>query len=107
MSSRARAKIAPRRLDRVDSLSNLAGSAIRSVDRIAKALVQPNLVERHELDEEHGREIVLGIDPEQRACGSVPEELAHNAVVLVGIGRWTHAHGEVDAEADLSLPREP
>ena len=64
-------------------------------------------VEGHRLDEEHCRQIVGGIDPEQRGGGAVPEELAHRAAVLGGAGWSCFADREVEAEPDLALARKP
>src|SRR5690348_16081713 len=79
----------------------------RTVHGIAKSFVQSDAIERHQLHEQHGGELVHGVDPKQRARGAVPKELANDAVVLVRVGRRTRAHREVDPKSHPPFARQP
>src|SRR5262245_41750222 len=78
-----------------------------AVHRVAGTLVQLHLVEGTHLREQHRRDLVLRIDPEQRARRAVPEEFAHRARGFGGVLRRRDAHREVDAEAHLPLAGQP
>src|SRR3954471_4627632 len=79
----------------------------RIIDRTPEGAVQADAVEGKQLHQQHRGEMVRGIHPEQRAVTPVPEALANLARVLFGIDRRAQAHGKVDAEAYLTLVRQP
>jgi len=73
-----------------------------AVDGVAEFFVE-FVGEGEDLDKEDGGEVVFGIDPEEGAGGSVPEEFAYGSVVFFGGYGGTEADGEVYTETDLAF----
>src|SRR5678815_2149487 len=92
---------------RSHQMTTLSRRSERPVHCVAKSFVQSDSIEWQKLYEQHGSELVHGIDPEQRAGRAVPEEFSNHAVVLFCIGGRTRAHREVDPKTNAAFARQP
>src|ERR1700687_3905212 len=72
------------RVSQTDPSVATGAEVSRTVNRRPNVAMQ-RAVERHLLCEEDRHQVIGWINPEQRRCGAVPEELAHRSPVLCGL----------------------